>query len=84
MRKGAGGYKWSVEESMATEEYWRHLDGQHKITERKFNGIVESKWVPRHKDWPDHGFACEYGQVAAAAFLRLLPLEQIIDTEKKN
>lgn len=79
MRKGQAGYKWSVEDAVATEEYWRHMDGQHKVVERKFNGLTEVKWVPRHRDWPDHIFACEYLQVAAASFLQLLPMEQIIE-----
>ena len=79
MRKGRGGFRWSVEDSVSTEEYWRHLDGQHKVTERKFNGLTETKWIPRHRDWPDHLLSCEYGQVAAASFLQLLPLDQIID-----
>lgn len=82
MRKGQGGYKWSVDEKVATEEYWRHMDGQHKVMLQKFDGTTRMQWMPRHRDWPDHLFACEYGQVAAASFLRFFPIEIVV--EKKN
>lgn len=71
--------RWSVSEKMATEEYWRHMDGQIKIAkENKFDGRVRMIWMPRHTSWPDHLFDCEVQQVAGACFFGWLPLDEPI------
>ena len=78
LRLGKGGMVWSVPASMATEEYWRHLDGQYKVQHLdKWSGRIVQKWIKRSEHWPDHLFACEYGQAAAANFLQLLPVEAV-------
>lgn len=84
MRKGMGGYKWSVEEAVATETYWRHMDGQHKVALQKPSGVVENKWVKRHREWPDHIYACEYAQIAGASFMQILPIETIVETKERK
>lgn len=77
LRQGRGGFRWAVAESMATEEYWRHLDGQVKVAkENKFDGRIRMVWMKRHRYWPDHLFACEVMQVAVANFFGLLPVEE--------
>ena len=80
LRARKGGALWAVNEAMCKNitmaEYWRHMDGQHKIdVMSKFNGQTVHKWTRRHRQWPDHLFMCEVGQVAAASFFGLFPLE---------
>ena len=76
LRAGRGGFRWAVAESMATAEYWRHLDGQVKREVwSRFSGRTHVKWMSRSSSWPDHLLACEYQNVAAAVFLRQFPLE---------
>jgi hypothetical protein len=72
LRQGKGGYKWSVEESIATELYWRHMDAELKTAKfNKFTGKTVYNWLPRSKHWPNHIFDCEVQQVAYATFLGL-------------
>jgi hypothetical protein len=79
LRRGQGGFKWAVAEAMATEEYWRHLDGQYKIAvENRFDGRIKMMWKKRHRYWPDHMFACEVMNVAGASFFGLLPIDKIL------
>jgi hypothetical protein len=76
LRKGKGGYTWEVVEAMATDEYWRHMDGQLRApTYNKRTGRVTTEWVKRSRHWPDHLFACEYAQVALASFYEFFSLE---------
>jgi len=77
LRQRRHAVKWSVSEAMATEEYWRHMDGQIKVPkENKFNGRVQLMWMPRHRSWPDHLFDCEVMQVACASFFGFFPLDE--------
>ena len=73
LRKGKGEYTWSVPESMATQVYWKHLDGERKVQQGR-----RWIWQPRHRYWPNHLLDCEVQQVAVANFLQLymLDLEQ--------
>ena len=88
LRAGKGGFKWTVCDtsfrqvigenvtSCAMDIYWRHMDGQVKaMVQNKFTGKVSYQWVRRNKHWPDHMYACEYMQIAAASLLGLLPVE---------
>jgi hypothetical protein len=66
---------WSVAKDVATEEYWRHLDAEHKaVLEDKF-GRRKHTWMLRSKGWPNHLFDCEVIQLAAAAYLGLFAIE---------
>ena len=77
LRAGQGGFQWAVPQAMATEEYWRHLDGQYKVASlNKWDGRVRMRWIKRSAHWPDHLFACEVEQVAAANFFGLFPIEE--------
>jgi hypothetical protein len=70
LRQGKGGYKWSIDEAVATEEYWRHMDSE--IKEPTFNrktGKTVFQWAPRSKHWPNHMKDCERGLQAFAARL---------------
>lgn len=80
LRARRGGAEWAVSEKMCRNidmaEYWRHMDGEFKEEKmNKFNGMVVHKWVRRHRHWPNHLFDCEVGQVAAASFFGLFPLD---------
>jgi hypothetical protein len=69
LRKGKGGYKWTVLEAVATEEYWRHLDAE--IKQPRFNkmtGKTVYEWQPRSKWWPNHLLDCEVAQIVLATF----------------
>lgn len=73
LRRGEGGRKWEVLKSVATEEYWRHLDGQIKAPVRNARtGYIVWTWIGRGKHWPDHMRDCEIMQVALANFFALL------------
>lgn len=76
LRAGRGGHKWTVPESMATEEYWRHLDAEVKTAKLStLTGRTTYAWLPRSKHWPNHWLDCEVQQVAGASFLRFFALE---------
>jgi hypothetical protein len=77
-------FVWSVDDAMGEDQfgkpdlslYWKHMDGQIKKTiVDKRTGFEKVEWAKRHKGWPDHGFACEYGQIALAAFNGWLTIE---------
>ena len=77
MRRKQGPFAWSVCEAMATEEYWRHMDGEIKTAVRNMaNGRVTHNWVPRSRHWPNHWFDCEVLQVVLAMFLGIFETEQ--------
>lgn len=76
MRAGKGLIKWSVPKSMATDLYWKHMDGQVKKERvNKMTNLVTLKWEKRHRHWPDHIYACEVMQVAFASALNIIELE---------
>jgi phage terminase large subunit GpA-like protein len=65
--------RWEVPEQWATEEYFRHLDGEYKT--RRFNartGRVTYEWIMRNRHWPNHLLDCEAMQVAVAMKLGIL------------
>jgi len=67
--------RWEVPEEYATDEYWRHLDGEYKA--RTFNartGRVSYVWTRRSRHWPNHLFDCEVMQLAVALKVGLLSL----------
>jgi hypothetical protein len=71
LRRGQGGYKWTVDEEVATEEYWRHMDAEIKTgLVNKRTGKTVFQWAPRSKHWPNHLFDCEVEQVAFASYLK--------------
>ncbi len=77
LRVRRGTYPWSVSTAMATQEYWRHIDGEILITVRnKTSGITVQRWEPRHRHWPNHMRDCEKMQVAFATFLGLFSYEE--------
>lgn len=77
LRKGRHANKWSVADDVAKdEEYWRHLDGEHKVAKQnKFTGRIQLTWIKRGPHWPNHWFDCEVMQIAAANFFNLLTIE---------
>ena len=78
LRRGQGGYKWSVSQQCATEEYWRHLDCWIKTPKRNpFTGQVSHVWAARAKHWPDHIAACEVLQIVFAAFAGFFKLPEL-------
>jgi hypothetical protein len=79
-----GAFRWSVSREMASDEYWRHMDGEIKRFERsRTTGRTKYTWVSRGRNWPNHLFDCEVMQLAVAAFLNALPMETKSTTETK-
>lgn len=77
LRAGRGGYKWSVVDTVATEEYWRHLDAEIKTASfNKNTGKTTYQWRPRSRHWPNHMLDCEVMQVAAATVYKLFTLPE--------
>lgn len=77
MRRGKGGSKWSVLESAATEEYWRHLDAKIKTALlNKRTGQTTHQWALRSAHWPDHLDDCEIMNTAYANFCQLFTLPE--------
>lgn len=75
LRQKQGPYRWMVRASMATEEYWKHLDAEVKTPVRNMrNGRVTHQWMPRSKHWPNHLNDCEVNQIALAVSLSLFNL----------
>lgn len=79
LRRGNVGQRWEVSDKVATHEYWRHLDSEHKIAKLSASsGKTTYTWLPRNVRWPNHLFDAEVMQTAMALFhnrLRLKPNE---------
>lgn len=79
LRARRTGYAWSVHDKMFEDMalYWKHLDGEHKITiVNKITGREKLEWRPRHRDWPQHWFDMEVLQIAAAMFAGFFTVEE--------
>lgn len=77
LRQKAGDFRWMVRDTVATEEYWRHLDGEVKTAVRsRVNGRVVYQWIPRGKHWPNHLLDCEVMQIVLASKLGLFQMPQ--------
>lgn len=73
---GRSPVRWELTESLATEEYFRHMDGEVRTRVfNKTNGKITYQWLPRSRHWPNHLFDCEVEQVVVAAKLNLLKLQ---------
>jgi hypothetical protein len=74
LRKGKlAGFEWRVRAEAATEEYWRHMDGEIYLRERNpKTGRWDERWKPRSKTWPNHILDCEKGNIGMAIFHKLL------------
>lgn len=76
LRAGKGEFKWSLEQAMATEEYFRHLSGEIKEGKQSpRTGRVDYLWVRRGRHWPNHLLDCETEQLALASFGQMFNLE---------
>jgi len=65
--------RWEIPEEWATDEYFRHLDGE--IKRRVFHprtGKVKYEWQKRSRHWPNHLLDCEAMQIAVAIKLNML------------
>lgn len=77
LRAQKGVVKWGVSDAVATDEYWRHMDGEMKQRERSAKtGMTRYAWVRRGTSWPNHLFDCEVMQLAVAQFLDVLVMPQ--------
>lgn len=78
LRDGASSpVRWEVPTQWASEEYFRHLDGEYKT--RRFNartGRVSYEWVLRNRHWPNHLLDCEAMQTAVALKLGILRMRE--------
>jgi hypothetical protein len=65
--------RWELPGDWATEEYFRHLDGEYKARDfNKRTGKVKYVWVKRSRHWPNHLLDCEGMQIAVAMYLGFL------------
>jgi hypothetical protein len=78
LRESQDDFKWSITKSAATEEYWRHMDGEVKrFMFSKMSGRSKYEWSRRSTRWPNHLLDCEVMQLAFACFLGAFnPVEQ--------
>lgn len=85
LRQQSAAVRWSVTAEMASDEYWRHMDGEYLKPDRNTRtGRVVHTWVTRGKDWPNHWFDCEVLQLVVANFLGLLTIEKPAKVEEKE
>ena len=68
------GQDWSVSDTVATEEYWRHLNAEFKAMKNNKRGYPEEEWRQR-PHWPNHMLDCELEQIVAAASFGMLKIE---------
>lgn len=65
--------RWAIPSFWATEEYFRHLNGEwKKNVANPQTGRVRSMWVLRSRRWPNHLFDCECMQIACALYNGIL------------
>lgn len=77
LRKHRVSGKWSVAQSVSTETYWRHMDCETRTAIlSKATGRTTYNWLPRSAHWPNHLYDCEVMQIAFAAFLGFLNVEE--------
>lgn len=77
LRGGKGGFTWAVSESVATEDYWRHMDAEIKTAvHNKKTGRTTWQWAKRSARWPNHLLDCEVMQVAAATFYGVFTINE--------
>lgn len=77
LREGKGGYSWKVAATMATEDYWKHMDGETKTAVfNKITGRTLHIWKRRSPYWPNHLLDCEVIQIALANFFGLFSFEE--------
>jgi Phage terminase large subunit (GpA) len=72
LRLGKGGFRWIVNETMATDEYWRQMDAESKrpMVQRK-TGRVVTTWQKRSSHQANHLLDCEVNQLVSASTLDL-------------
>lgn len=74
------GQMWAVLQSVSTEEYWRHMEGEmKKAVFNRTNGRTTHQWVTRSKTWPNHMFDCEVMQVALASYIGLFQIQEVLN-----
>jgi len=82
LREQKGVVKWGVAEAVATDTYWRHMEGEVKQRERSARtGAIRYSWVRRNSAWPNHLFDCEVLQLAFAQFLDVLVMPNQVPDE---
>ena len=82
LREQKGVVKWGVSEAVATDTYWRHMEGEVKQRERSARtGAIRYSWVRRNSAWPNHLFDCEVLQLAFAQFLDVLVMPNQVPDE---
>ncbi len=74
MRRGKTKHRLEFSKQAATDEFFRHLDGEvRRQVLSKETRRLEWQWRPRSANWPNHGLDCMCEQVAMALFHKVLP-----------
>ena len=82
LRSGKAQWKWAVKTEVATDEYWRHLDGEIKgMVRNRKTGKTTYGWEPRSQHWPNHMLDCEVQLIALASYMGLFPIDQLSETQ---
>lgn len=69
--------KWAIPQAWATDEYFRHLNGEYR--KREFNpktGRSKQVWTLRSSRWPNHLLDCECMNAALALYLGILKADK--------
>jgi phage terminase large subunit GpA-like protein len=74
LRGGKTGFKWEVASTVATREYWQHMDAEVKSAVSKNFGRIQYRWKLKHQKIPNHLLDCETMQIAMAIFILRLSL----------
>ena len=78
LRRQKGPHKWSVRPEVATETYWKHLDGETLVLKTHHRGRARWTWELRHKRWPNHLLDCEVLQLLGAAYVGLFEMPDAV------
>lgn len=77
MRRGNGLMPLSFEKSICTEEFWRHMDAEHRIPvlNRRTGRVEREDWVKKSRHWPNHWLDTIIQGFAYAASIGALEIE---------
>ena len=86
LRGGKTGFKWEVTNTVATREYWMHLDAEIRTAQTsRMTGRIQYRWKLRNQKAANHLLDCETIQIAMAVLiLRLSLVEEKQEPEKEN
>lgn len=61
--------KWTVEETVSTDEFWQHMDSKMKVAKQKRNGAIFYDYEKKSESWPDHIRDCMVMNISLAYYI---------------